>query len=318
MKQLSPRQREALEAIAEGRFLPCLAKEDDGWHARWRAVGADNPWLDGFVRDFVVTPLSADAEDQRHDTLHDAWMLALRSRTGLVRWDDAECAAFAADLDEWSGGVDDDGAVRSAIRFRLESDADGFRVVCPVPRGRAALKALGQATFVFGALRAMKPVVRDGVEVLCAALSVPETEFFVKSAAKALSDAGYAVEGCDIAAEVAAEADIEGDAAGKAASAGAVPSATLRLRVRVAGEVVDAEEIRFLLDQKSTIVFFRDRWIEVDRGILKEALRALERQDGGKLAVNEAVAFASGIGFEVRSPSRRRTQGRGFARLSTS
>ena len=117
MKQLSPRQLEALEAIAEGRFLPCLVREDDGWHARWRAVGADNPWLDGFVRDFVVTPLSADAEDQRHATLHDAWMLALRSRTGLVRWDDAECAAFAADLDEWSGGVDDDRAVRSAMRF---------------------------------------------------------------------------------------------------------------------------------------------------------------------------------------------------------
>lgn len=297
MKHLSPRQREALEAIAEGRFLPCLVKEDDGWHARWRAVGADNPWLDGFVRDFVVTPLSADAEDQRHDTLHDAWMLALRSRTGLVRWDDAECAAFAADLDEWSGGVDADGVVRSAIRFRLESDADGFRVVCPVPRGRTALKALGQATFVFGALRAMKPVVRDGAEVLCVELSVPEAEFFIKSAAKALSDAGYAVEGCDIAAEVAAEADIEGGAAGREASPGAAPSATLRLRISVAGEVVDAEEIRFLLDQKSTIVFFRDRWIEVDRGILKEALRALERQDGGKLAVNEAVAFASGIGF---------------------
>ena len=294
MKQLSPRQLEALEAIAEGRFLPCLVREDDGWHARWRAVGADNPWLDGFVRDFVVTPLSADAEDQRHDTLHDAWMLALRSRTGLVRWDDEECAAFAADLDEWSGGVDDDGAVRSAMRFTLESDADGFRVVCPVPRGRAALKALGQATFVFGALRAMKPVVRDGGEVLCAPLSVPEAEFFVKSAAKALCDAGYAVDGCDIKGEVTAEADIEG---GAAATAGKAPFATLRLRVRVAGEVVDAEEIRFLLDQKSTIVFFRDRWIEVDRGILKEALRALERQDGGKLAVNEAVAFASGIGF---------------------
>ena len=28
-------------------------REDDGWHARWRAVGADNPWLDGFVRDFL-------------------------------------------------------------------------------------------------------------------------------------------------------------------------------------------------------------------------------------------------------------------------
>ena len=97
--KLSPRQREALRLVAEGMFLPVLVKEDDGWHARWKPIGADNDWVDEFVRESVVTRLTEDAEDQRHETLHDAWMMALKSRTGLVAWDDAECAAFAAELE---------------------------------------------------------------------------------------------------------------------------------------------------------------------------------------------------------------------------
>ena len=44
MKRLSPRQIEALALVAEGRFYPDLVKEEDGWHARWRAVGIDNDW----------------------------------------------------------------------------------------------------------------------------------------------------------------------------------------------------------------------------------------------------------------------------------
>ena len=96
--KLSPRQREALELVADGKFVPCLVKENDGWHARWRALGGGeaNGWVDEYIRAATITRLSEDAEDQRHETLHDAWLLALRSRTGLVVWDDAECAAFAA------------------------------------------------------------------------------------------------------------------------------------------------------------------------------------------------------------------------------
>ena len=107
--KLSTRQREALRIIAQGRFYPDISREDDGWHARWRAFGdADDTWVDEYVRSFAMTPLSADAEDRRHETLHDAWMDALRSRTGLVRWDGGECAAFAKDLAEWHGGGEED------------------------------------------------------------------------------------------------------------------------------------------------------------------------------------------------------------------
>ena len=278
----SPRQREALNLIAAGKFFPCLAKEDDGWHARWRAVGADNDWVDEYVRAAAMTPLSEDAEDQRHETLHDAWIMALRSRTGLVVWDDAECAAFAAELEEWSGNARDDVEARGGIVFAFSARADGFSVACAVPAGRRRLKALGLATYVWGPLRKMT-AAGDGS--LCAALTRAEAEDFVRKGARNLLDAGYGVTGTDIAATVSAEADVSCE------SAAAKP--TSRLTVRVAGEPVTAEEIRFLLAQGSTLVVFRGHWIEVDRGILREGLRALEK-GVGKTA--NALCFALGLG----------------------
>ena len=301
MNRLSPRQLAALEAVSEGRFFPELRREEDGWHARWRGFGEDNPWIDEYVRAAAASPLCEDAEHQRHETLHDAWLMALRSGTGLVVWDDAECERFAGELRDWSGAAEEDAAARAGICFRLESDERGFRLACGVPRGRRALKALGQAAYVFGALRGLRS---DGAGSLSVGLSRAEAESFVRSGAKELSDAGYSVSGCDVYASVSAGAEIEGgEAPGDAGGGDAADSDArhrLKLVVRVAGEAVDAEELRFLLEQKSSLVFFRDRWIEVDRNILKEALRALERQDGRKLTVNEAVAFACGIGFAGR------------------
>ncbi|MBO7483473.1 MAG: DEAD/DEAH box helicase family protein [Kiritimatiellae bacterium] len=284
-------QRAALELVEKGRFHPDLVREADGWHARWRAAGAtDNPWVDECVRAANVTPLSEDAENQRHETLHDAWIMALRSRTGLVRWDDAECAAFASELAEWHGGAEEDAAARASIRFTLGQSAGGLSLSCCVPRGRRAFKALGQAAYVFGPLRGLR--MSEGL--LSVALSRQEAEDFVRRGAGDLADAGYRVEGGDLAAEIAAEAEIV--PAGPVDASAPSPSARLHLQVRVAGELVGADEIRFLLDQHSTLVFFRDRWIDIDRNILKEALRALERQDGRTLTANEALSFASGIG----------------------
>ena len=63
---------------------------------------------------------------------------------------------------------------------------------------------------------------------------------------------------------------------------------------------VTEREIQFLLDQGSTLVFFRDRWIEVDRYVLREALRALQAVKGKPLTVPEAVSFALGTGHVGR------------------
>lgn len=289
MKLPSPRQREALVLVADGKFYPDLVKEDDGWHARWRALGADNEWVDEYVRGPSVTVLSEDAEDQRYETLHDAWAMALRSRTGLVRWDDAECAAFAAELAEWHGGGREDVEARRALCFSFKAANDpgegAFSLSCPRPKGRAQYRALGQAVSVWGALRGLRS---DGGK-LVARLSKGEAEDFIRRGARELADAGYSVAGVDLAAAVAAAAEIDGSAADVTRG----DKKGVRLKIKVAGEEVSAEEIRFLLEQNSTLVFFRDRWIEVDRGILREALRALEKADKTKA---NPLSFALGIG----------------------
>ena len=290
MKKLSPRQSEALALVAEGCFFPDLVKEEDGWHARWRVPGVENDWVDEYVRSANVTRLSEDAEDQKHETLHDAWLMALKSLTGLVRWDDAECAAFAAELSEWHGGAEEDAAARAAIIFTFAPEAKRFVVRCGVPKGRRGLRALGQSAFVFGPLRGL--LSRDGhLEV---ELSRAEAESFLRGGARDLAEAGYSVLGVDLAASVSASVDLGASADSRAqAPQQPIPA---KLVIKVDGQAVSADEIRFLLEQKSTLVFFRDRWIDVDRNILKEALRALEKNEGKDLKTNEAISFAMGIG----------------------
>ena len=295
---MTPKQREALELVADGKFFPALVKEEDGWHARWQPIGTANGWVDEYVREATVTRLSEDAEDQKHETLHDAWMLALRSRTGLVRWDEAACAAFAHELTAWSGSAEEDVDARKSIVFRFEPGAP-FRVSCDVPKGRRGLKALGQAAYVWPTLVGLKNSGAGKSPCLRVDISRVEAEDFIRTGARNLRDAGYGVTGVDLAAPVTASLEIaSGESADRTFGHSNIQTFEqsnhdLRLTVRVAGEPVTAEEIRFLLDQGSTLVCFRDRWIEVDRGILKEALRALEKGVGKKVNV---LSFALGLG----------------------
>lgn len=288
---MTSRQIEALKSVADGRFVPCLVKEGDGeWYARWRGLGNDdNAWIDEAVRSAAMTPLSADAEHQHHDTLHDAWLMALRSRTGLVKWDASECAAFSAVLDKWAAPVDFGGDARTALTFTFVSRDGEFFIESNAPEGREGYAALGRSIEFFGPLRNLRTYAPGKMRV---ALNRAEAEAFLRTGASRLADAGYRVAGCDVSARVTAHIDLGADGE---ADAPLAPLKT-KLVVRVAGEEVGAEEIRFLLEQGSTLVFFRNRWIEVDRGILREALRALERADGGRLSRIEAIAFAQGIG----------------------
>ena len=297
--KLSPNQRQALEFVAAGRFYPSLVREDDGWHARWfpYSVGSSPDantvrWVDQYVRAASVTPLTADAEEHKHSTLHDAWIAALRSRSGLVRGDDAECEAFAKSLAEWSDP--ESFAVRDRITFRLVSEGERLYVACDVPKGRAALKALGEAVREWGKLRELR-VKREELRVghgeLRVEVSKNEAEDFARRGAAALRAAGYGVECGSFAARVSASAEIKDGNVDN--SSLFVHNSSLTLTIKVDGHPVSAEEIRFLLEQKSSFVFFRDHWIEIDRSILREALKALEK--AGREKVNP-VAFALGIG----------------------
>ena len=219
--------------MADGKFFPALVREEEGWYARWRALGADNGWVDEYVREAALTRLSEDAEEQKHETLHDAWMMALRSRTGLVVWADEECAAFAAELEEWSGSAEEDREARRKIVFRFQVSDSDFQVRCAVPKGKRGLRALGQAAYVWSPLVGLRSdgalavawhgreaqgpdgggavVTQRATEArtIFVTLTRAEAEDFIRAGARNLRDAGYSVEGVDLAAPVTASLEIE-------------------------------------------------------------------------------------------------------------
>ena len=234
MKQPSPRQLEALNAVSNGMFYPSLLKEEDGWHARWKGINDDNPWIDETVRLATMTPLSADAEFQRHETLHDAWLEALKSRTGLVVWDDNECSRFAQELDRWSGNAEDDALARSLIVFKLNTSDEHFSITCKVKRSARLLRQLGQAGYLFPSLKNLKALGSEDVDgvLLSVELSRAEAESFLRRGARDLALAGYNVEGCDILASVSASAEM--DEVGEDTSSS--NSFVTHLKIRVDGE----------------------------------------------------------------------------------
>ena len=297
---MTDEQLEAMRVVSAGEFVPTMRREANGWHARWEPVAAVSPavsrWVDEAVRQAARTALSADAENQQHETLHDAWLMALKSRTGLVRWNEEECAAFARELVRWAEPVVAGVAARAAIRFRhITEGRTCSRLECDIPSGVAAMRALGEAASLFGPLRLLK---RNGAGRLALELTAAENESFLRTGARALRNAGYAVEGDAEPAAVEATCEIRDTETGQSPAKSLRPgeSASLDVKIRVAGKIVTAEEIRFLLEQGSTIVFFRDKWIEVDRSLLREALRVLERARPGRLKRLEAVSFALGLG----------------------
>ena len=249
--------------------------------------------LDALARRAGRTPLESDTG--RHETVHDAWLAALRSDSGLLHWPDAEDARdLMRQLKTWRAPLVVSAADRAALTFTLEpsssEDAPWQLTLAAPPATRLGLVSLGQAATVYPPLRNLRGGVLD--------LTRAEAETFLQTGAVALTSAGYSVvlpdgvvgEHVSAAAELG-DAEIATDA--PAPVRAPIPA---KLTIRVDGEPVSEQEIEFLLDQGSPLVFFRNRWIEVDRNVLREALRALRATKAKKLSVREAVSFALGLG----------------------
>jgi len=243
------------------------------------------------------------------DSADDAFLLALRSDDGTIRWDSADdLRDLGRRLGAWRLGGAGGPAANSRIVFRLvapPSDGDGrWRLELDSPPKTAAeLRAIGMACRAWPPLCGMSDMSLD--------LEQSEMEAFIRVGAASLRSAGYRVDMPeDLVAEVSAEAVVspEGASAGRVTD-----SAGLRANVtiRVAGEKVTRDEIVFLLEQGSSVVFFRGRWIEVDRGILRSALKVLEAADGRKMTAREAMAFAFGF-RRVRGLAASRVKGTGW------
>ena len=255
----------------------------------------------------------------RIDTVDDAFLVALRSDDGVIRWKDRdELLDLRQRVEAWrqKNLAPSDCA---QIVFRLTPPApmteSGRKKNLPglwrlevvkVPSTQTGLSALGAACRICMTLRGMKGTVLE--------LEQSEAEVFLRTGAAALRAAGYGVEiPQDMAAEIAAEAVIVPESGRDGStSRPQTSSGTLRAKVvvRVAGEKVTRREIEFLLDQGTSTVFFRGRWIEVDRNVLKSALKVLEA-DGAKMTEREAVSFAFGF-RRARGLASARVKGTGW------
>ncbi len=307
--------RAAASLASRGRYLPDIVSRADGSYASvWRLApsfaerarveqllrcGDDRMFLaklsDGIIRYSAMTTLSRTiSPNERFETVHDAWLASLRSEDASLPWGDAsEVEALAADIRTWKASLEETPEERAALRFELvpppAEDGEWKIALGAAPRTRRRILALGQATLLFPPLRSMR---REG-DAFAATVTRAEAETFASSASGALSAAGYevAVPPGIVGEHVTAVAEVSP----LAESSPEAPVAA-KLTVRVDGEPVSEAEIEFLLDQNSPMVFFRDRWIEVDRNILREALRALRASNAKKMKLRDALAFAAGMG----------------------
>ena len=258
----------------------------------------------------------------RVETVDDAFLAALRSDDGVIHWKNRDdllelqrrlgawrrkevgasvCAQIVFRLTPPQGG-----AVGSGKRAPYRPDGLWRLEIEKAPSTPEGMLALGAACHICLPL--------CGMEGMLLELEQPEAEAFLRSGAMALKAAGYGVElPQNLAAEIEAEAVIkpetgkDGASSRPQASPGALRT---KVVVRVAGEKVTRSEIEFLLDQGTSTVFFRGRWIEVDRNVLKSALKVLEA-DGAKMTEREAISFAFGF-RRARGLASARVKGTGW------
>ena len=295
--------RAAATAIAAGRYLPTLEEAEEGFFARWRPMGVPEiaedsaaffaRCIDGLARRGQRTALEEDSG--RHETVHDAWLAALRSDSPRVCWpDEEELRVFARNLVDWRAPLVVSASDRAALRFSLVPPKDEEKpwrlVLADLPQTRLGLISLGQAAALFPPLRSLRGRLAE--------LTRADADNFLRAGAQTLAAAGFAVEMPDgvTGEHLAVEAELT---PGRTSAKGDAPvrqSIGAKLTIRVDGEKVTERELQFLLDQGTSLVFFRDRWIEVDRFVLREALRAIQSAKGKKLSVAQAVSFALGTG----------------------
>jgi hypothetical protein len=281
--------------------VPMLVEKGGKFFARW---SRDDAKMRTRNRSVLEIPDSIDSVD-------DAFIAALRTDDAVVRWKSKEdLADLGRRLAAWRLGDEMDEGACARVTFRLVAPAADCAGpwtlrIASRPATAPEYRALGLACRVWLPLCGMAD---DALE-----LEQTEVEAFLRVGAPALKAAGYGVELPEgLAAEVVAEAVVSPDG-GRAAMPGAAdspPSLKAKVTIKVAGEAVSRHEIEFLLDQESSMVFFRGRWIEVDRGVLKSALKALDA-NGRKMTEREALSFAFGF-RRVRGIPASRVKGTGW------
>ena len=286
---------------------PVFVEENGKFCARWS-------------RDDEIMRLRNRSILERPDrivSVDDAFLDALRSDDAEVKWPSKdELVDLGRRLDAWRLEQTADNVSCADVAFRISPPDTGAtkRRRADLPpempwkldvvlkeRTEDTLRALGFACRIYSPLRGMTGSSME--------LEQSEVETFLRIGAPALKSAGYSLELPDeLAAEVVAEAEMVSES--KIVRSVEKKTVKAKITIRVAGEKVSRADIAFLLDQGSSIVFFRGRWIEVDRAILKNALKVLDA-DGKQMSEREAMSFA--LGFRrARGLAATRVKGTGW------
>jgi hypothetical protein len=295
--------------VSNSAPVPMIVERDGRFFARW---SDDDSVMRSRNRSILEKPdriVSAD----------DAFLDALRSDDAEIKWrnvDDIE--DLRRRLCAWRlhrcAEVDASASGRVTLRISPPETKPSGRNRRTAPSDcvwtlevkmdksdERTLRALGEACNIYPPLRGITGDIMQ--------LEQSEAEAFLSIGAPALRSAGYAISvPGHLAAEITAEAEMEAEKPNGVSAE--KKSVKAKITVRVAGEKVSRADIAFLLDQGSNIVFFRGRWIEVDRGILKNALKVLDA-NGKKMTQREAVSFA--LGFRrTRGLAATRVKGTGW------
>ena len=286
---------------------PVFVEENGKFCARW---SCDDETMRLRNRSILERP-------DRIVSVDDAFLDALRSDDAEVKWPSKdELVDLGRRLDAWRLEQTADNVSCADVTFRISPPETGAtkRRRADLPpempwkldvvlkeRTEETLRALGFACRIYSPLRGMTGSSME--------LEQSEVETFLRIGAPALKSAGYSLELPDeLAAEVVAEAEMVSES--KIVRSVEKKTVKAKITIRVAGEKVSRADIAFLLDQGSSIVFFRGRWIEVDRGILKNALKVLDA-DGKQMSEREAMSFA--LGFRrARGLAATRVKGTGW------
>ena len=286
---------------------PMLVEQNGKFYARWTH---DDELMRSRNRSILERP-------DRIDSVDDAFLDALRCEDAEVKWKSRDdLADLGRRLAAWRFNPSVSTEDCSNVTFRLSppqvkssrrrktdfpEDVPWRLEVVLRSFGGETLRALGAACRVYSPLRGMTGSLME--------LGQSEAEVFLRTGAPALKAAGYSLEMPEhLAAEISAEAEMLADR--RNVKSPAAKTVKAKITVRVAGEKVSRADIAFLLDQGSSVVFFRGRWIEVDRGILQNALKVLDA-DGKKMSEREAMSFA--LGFRrARGLAATRVKGTGW------
>lgn len=287
--------------------MPMLVEDNGRFYARW---SEDDELLRSKNRSVLERP-------ERIESADDAFLDALRCDDSEVKWGNKdEIRDLSRRLTAWHLKTAIDPGACAQVAFRITPPCALDRKknksndipetpwkleVSLMSRSADTLKALGRACSLYEPLRGMTGSSME--------LEQSEAETFMRIGAPALAKAGYLLEiPEDLAADIVAEAEMIAEkCSDKKRQTSKVKA---KITVRVAGEKVSSADIAFLLDQGSSIVFFRGRWIEVDRAVLQNALKVLDA-DGKKMSEREAMSFALGI-RRARGLAATRVKGTGW------